>query len=325
MFAFVRALKREHNVTLLKLRNMFEDYRMAIKVHEIDLYFHEFDLRRGVVPAQKLIDSFKIKLSSEATHGLNKIYTNVPRTMSRITAFSFRRMFHPENHPDVLGGARTSEEVLSEMLSTFDCDGEISFADMENYFELLQATNNVEKVLECWVSTEPQIQQIQPSIPIPFKLHKILKPMRPLQDLRRDLQQINQKFISKQQLSKALEKYYGSRIEEQLIPLESESGIFSIDEVMQTLWPIKPNASRIRIVDQAFSKLDPNNQGVVHVEILQRKYRNIKNIDLNISGYFNQHVVREDFHKFYGDIGSLIEDDNFFLLLVWNEWELSKK
>jgi hypothetical protein len=33
-------------------------------------------------------------------------------------------------------------------------------------------------------------------------------------------------------------------------------------------------------------------------------------------------VTREEFQTYYADIGGCIDDDSYFVLMIWNEWNL---
>ncbi|ORZ39620.1 hypothetical protein BCR44DRAFT_40016, partial [Catenaria anguillulae PL171] len=39
-------------------------------------------------------------------------------------------------------------------------------------------------------------------------------------------------------------------------------------------------------------------------------------------GCLGENVTREEFQEYYADIGSVIDDDNYFVLMVWQEWNL---
>ncbi|KNE55050.1 hypothetical protein AMAG_00987 [Allomyces macrogynus ATCC 38327] len=106
-----------------------------------------------------------------------------------------------------------------------------------------------------------------------------------------------------------------------------------LDELVRMLRAREPSERRIKIVDQAFRRLDPLGEGVVAREVLRRAYHAVvpnssrtraatASGNEDIAAYFDETVTRDDFQTFYADLGSTIDDDNYFVLMVWTEWNL---
>ncbi|KAJ3371741.1 hypothetical protein GGF31_002720 [Allomyces arbusculus] len=115
----------------------------------------------------------------------------------------------------------------------------------------------------------------------------------------------------------------------------AESGAveMDLDELVRMLRAREPSERRIKIVDQAFRRLDPLGEGVVAREVLRRAYHAVvpnssrtrsatASGNEDIAAYFDETVTRDDFQTFYADLGSTIDDDNYFVLMVWTEWNL---
>ncbi|KAJ3361504.1 hypothetical protein GGF32_007262 [Allomyces javanicus] len=106
-----------------------------------------------------------------------------------------------------------------------------------------------------------------------------------------------------------------------------------LDELVRMLRAREPSERRIKIVDQAFRRLDPLGEGVVARDVLRRAYHAVvpkssrtraatASGSEDIAAYFDEMVTRDDFQTFYADLGSTIDDDNYFVLMVWTEWNL---
>ncbi|KAL7754049.1 hypothetical protein RI367_000028 [Sorochytrium milnesiophthora] len=121
--------------------------------------------------------------------------------------------------------------------------------------------------------------------------------------------------------------------------IKTSDNLVSINDIVASLRLRNLNARRLTIVEQAFDKLDPAGVGSVPIKTAARCYStsyrtgtaDSKNSAAELSAGLLANIVlgdsevitRDEFREYYADIGSGIDDDNYFVLMIWNEWSLS--
>ncbi|KAJ1502670.1 hypothetical protein HMI56_002570 [Coelomomyces lativittatus] len=193
--------------------------------------------------------------------------------------------------------------------------------------------------------TPSSSQDPSPSKPVQHLLQSYFSWNRPLPYLRERLSKDGTEWVTWDQLVLAFHElcplYYLRLLWNHLNPSSSSSSsststsTVSVSAIMNMLRQRELNPARRNIVHQAFQKFDPLKTGKVELSKLVKAYKPLVALKQktghhdhsirDISRFFSEPMVTlEAFETYYADLGSSIEDDHFFVLTVWNEWQLSQ-
>ena len=132
------------------------DYRMPITGKEINILFEEFDTnKKGQINYEEFISAFTGDMCERRKRLITILFETFDKNRKGFVDLDdIRNAYNPINHPDVLSGKRTEDEVLAEFLDNLQYHFSLLKSDKEqennkiNFEEFLEFFNYISAGIE---------------------------------------------------------------------------------------------------------------------------------------------------------------------------------
>ena len=132
------------------------DYRMPITGKEINILFEEFDTNKnGQINYEEFISAFTGDMCERRKRLITILFETFDKNRKGFVDLDdIRNVYNPINHPDVLSGKRTEDEVLAEFLDNLQYHFSLLKSDKEqennkiNFEEFLEFFNYISAGIE---------------------------------------------------------------------------------------------------------------------------------------------------------------------------------
>ena len=132
------------------------DYRMPITGKEINILFEEFDTNKnGQINYEEFISAFTGDMCERRKRLITILFETFDKNRKGFVDLDdIRNAYNPINHPDVLSGKRTEDEVLAEFLDNLQYHFSLLKSDKEqennkiNFEEFLEFFNYISAGIE---------------------------------------------------------------------------------------------------------------------------------------------------------------------------------
>ena len=128
----------------------FHDYRIPIVGKDINLLFEEFEKgKKGLINYEDFIHAFVKEMNERRKRLIKILFDSFDKyKIGFINLEDLRNCYTPTNHPDVLSGKKTEDEVLAEFLDSLqyhfsllkskkENEDKISFEDLCDYYNYI--------------------------------------------------------------------------------------------------------------------------------------------------------------------------------------------
>ena len=143
-------------LTLPEFIKFCHDYRMPITGKEINILFDEFDINKnGEINYEEFVSAFTGEMCERRKRLISILFESFDKNKKGyIDLDDIRNAYNPINHPDVLDGKRTEDEVLAEFLDNLQYHFSLLKSDKEqenkkiNLDEFMSFFNNISAGIE---------------------------------------------------------------------------------------------------------------------------------------------------------------------------------
>jgi Ca2+-binding EF-hand superfamily protein len=143
-------------LTLPEFIKFCHDYRIPITGKEINILFDEFDINKnGEINYEEFVSTFTGEMCERRKRLISILFEAFDKNKKGfIELDDIRNAYNPVNHPDVLSGKKTEDEVLAEFLDNLQYHFSLLKSDKEqenkkiNYEEFLSFFNNISAGIE---------------------------------------------------------------------------------------------------------------------------------------------------------------------------------
>ena len=143
-------------LTLPEFIKFCHDYRIPITGKEINILFDEFDINKnGEINYEEFVAAFTGEMCERRKRLISILFEALDKNKKGyIDLDDIRNAYNPSNHPDVLNGKRTEDEVLAEFLDNLQYHFSLLKSDKEqdnkkiNFEEFISFFNNISAGIE---------------------------------------------------------------------------------------------------------------------------------------------------------------------------------
>eukprot|EP01063_Lacrimia_lanifica_P031469 TRINITY_DN5195_c0_g1_i1.p1 TRINITY_DN5195_c0_g1~~TRINITY_DN5195_c0_g1_i1.p1 ORF type:complete len:300 (+),score=117.52 TRINITY_DN5195_c0_g1_i1:61-960(+) len=133
----------DRNLDREELRTGMRDYGIDMNDDELDIVMHHFDSDDSQkISVTEFLVGLRGKMSPERIQVVKLAFTRLDKSGDRsVTMRELMNVYHTEEHPDVLSGEKTAEEVLAEFAADWDRNGDAVITEQEfiNYYKDISA------------------------------------------------------------------------------------------------------------------------------------------------------------------------------------------
>ena len=141
-----------HKISLEDLSVTFQELHLKITSEEIHNFFNLLDIENdGRIPTENIINLIKEPLDNKRKACLNEIYSNLDtEKKGEISVNTLKNIYNYRNHPDVLEGKKTPDEIYNKFCYTLDVYIRIN--------NILNNSINNEQFIEYYSGISPSIK-----------------------------------------------------------------------------------------------------------------------------------------------------------------------
>ena len=140
-----------------ELSKALDDLQLHLSDGEKRAIFHHFDKdNSGTIDFQELAVGLRDPLSPRRYALVQQAFSKIDFDGSGLVSRDeIDAVYDPSNHPDVLAGKRTSKEILTEFMATFDMGaaGQVSRQEFEEYYSNVSASIDNDDYFELMIRT----------------------------------------------------------------------------------------------------------------------------------------------------------------------------
>ena len=133
------------------------DMGFRLQPSEVDLIFKAFDAdNSGTIDFEEFIQAVRSPLSESRLILINQAFDILDKDGNgTVDAAEVAQSYNASKHPEVLSGAKKSDQVLREFLETFDVggvvDGKVTREEFQNYYHNLSASIENDEYFELMI------------------------------------------------------------------------------------------------------------------------------------------------------------------------------
>ena len=143
-------------LTLPEFIKFCHDYRMPLSGNEINNLFEEFDTNKnGEINYEEFVSAFVGEMNERRKQLITILFETFDKNRKGVIDLDdIRNSYNPNNHPDVVSGKKTEDEVLAEFLDFLQYHFSLLKSDKEqeinkiNIEEFLAFFNNISAGVE---------------------------------------------------------------------------------------------------------------------------------------------------------------------------------
>ena len=155
LYTFIKNLKmRELNNLLISLNDLysiFQEMRINIPYDELKIFFNFANKNESdIISSKKLMNIIKGNLSEQRKLYIERVFSNIDTEQTgKISIQLLKNIFNAKNHPEVINGTKSEEEVYEQFCYSLDlyCEindiqknGELTFANFLDYYSGVSAS-----------------------------------------------------------------------------------------------------------------------------------------------------------------------------------------
>lgn len=174
-YSFVKYLKTNedpisYKISIEDLSVAIQELHLNISYDEIHEFFNNLDVEKtGRIPTNDIINVIKGTLNDKRKSYINTIFsTFVTDKKGKISVNDFKILFNARNHPDVLEGKKTEQEIYNQFCYTIDVYIRIN--------NILSNSLNNEQFIDYYSGISPSIKTDEDFKNILVKVWNVEKP-----------------------------------------------------------------------------------------------------------------------------------------------------
>lgn len=174
-YSFMKYLKTNeepisHKISIEDLSVAIQELHLNISYDEIHEFFNNLDIEKtGRIPTNDIINIIKEPLNEKRKSYINTIFSTIDSDKKgKISVNDFKILFNARNHPDVLEGKKTEQEIYNQFCYTIDI-----YIRLNN---ILNNSLNNEKFIDFYSGISPSIKTDEDFKNILVKVWNVEKP-----------------------------------------------------------------------------------------------------------------------------------------------------